>query len=106
MSAWRRSPLVAVVMLVLLLVIQTAIPISRLGDRERADRFGWQMFAVHTESPQFVVVTEDGTTDIPLGDYMARVRGDIDIIDAMPPHLCEVVDGAIRVTWQTGSFEC
>jgi hypothetical protein len=106
MSAWRRSPLVAVVVLVLFLLIQAAVPISRLGDHERADRFGWQMFSVHTEAPRFVVVTNHGTTEISLGDYMARVRGDIDIVDAMPPHLCEIVDGAVRVTWQTGSFEC
>jgi len=88
------------------LVVQLSIPILRFGDGDRAQRFAWQMFSTAEQSPVFVVHTQDETMEIALGDFMARVRADIDIVSLMPPHLCEVVPDADRVTWETGEHVC
>lgn len=106
MSAWRRSPVIALLIVSVFLVVQLAIPISRLGHHQPTVRFGWQMFSVAIPAPEFVVATTNGDVSIDLEDYMARVRGDIDIEALLPPHLCQVVQGAIRVTWADGSYEC
>jgi hypothetical protein len=37
---------------------------------------------------------------------MAGARGDVDIVALLPPHLCNVVSGAVRVTWDSGEHEC
>lgn len=105
-SEWRKSPLVAGIAVALFVLIQLAIPVGRLGDHERAQRFGWQMFSVSVPAPTLTVVTDSGEEKVVLEDYMARVRSDIDILALMPPHLCDVVAGARKVTWDGGSHQC
>ena len=105
-SSWRRSRVVAVATIGIFLAVQLAIPISRYGEVGRAQRFGWQMFSIGEQAPRFVVETNAGEREIDLGDYMARVRGDIDIVGLMPAHLCGAVSGAVRVTWQDGVHRC
>jgi hypothetical protein len=105
MSDWRTSRLAAGIVIAVFVLVQLALPISRLG-REDAARFGWQMYSVARPSPQFVVSTSAGDVDIRLHDYMARVRADIDIVGLLPPHLCEVVSGAQTVTWEEREHRC
>jgi hypothetical protein len=98
---------VTIIAISLFLVLQLALPISRIVVHdETALRFGWQMFSTAREAPSFVVETENGQIAIDIADYMAGARGDVDILGPMPPHLCEVVPGAIRVTWDGGEREC
>jgi hypothetical protein len=94
------------VVIVAFLAVQLAIPISRLGAHESARRFGWQMFSTARETPAFVVNTESGVVEIELDEYMAGARGDVDIVALLPPHLCNVVSGAVRVSWDSGGHEC
>lgn len=96
----------AVVVIVIFVAVQLAIPLSRIGIHESARRFGWQMFSTARETPSFVVIKESETAEIRLGDYMAGTRGDIDIVGVLPPHLCDVVPGALRITWESGEYEC
>lgn len=104
--SWRTSSTLALVVIVLFIVLQVAIPVSRIGVHESGRRFGWQMFSTARETPSFVVVTEDGELPVALKDYMAGPRGDIDIVGLLPPHLCNTVPGALRVTWESGEHQC
>lgn len=106
MNDWRRSRFVAGFAVALFLALQLGIPLARLGEGDRTQRFGWQMFTAAEEAPEFVVVTEDSEIEIELLDYLARARADIDIVGSMPAHLCEVVAGAVSVSWQSGEFTC
>ena len=94
------------VVIVAFLAVQLAIPVSRLGAHESARRFGWQMFSTAQETPAFVVNTESGVVEVELDEYIAGARGDVDIVGLLPPHLCNVVSGAVRVTWDSGEHEC
>lgn len=102
---WRRSPPIAVAVVALILIVQLAIPISRLGD-ETARRFGWQMFSSSVAVPKFSVATAEGEFEVELSRYMARIRADIDIVTLIPPHLCATVPGAQRVTWADSEYTC
>lgn len=106
MTDWRRSRIVAGFAVALFLVVQIGIPLARLGEGDRTERFGWQMFTAAEEAPEFVVVTADSEIEVELLDYLARARADIDIVGSMPEHLCTVIPGAVSVSWQTGEFKC
>ncbi len=105
-SSWRTHRVVAALAVVAFVTIQLAIPISRFGSNEAAPRFAWQMFSTVREAPDFVVETGSETIEIPLNDYMAGARGDVDIEGLMPAHLCSLFPAAIRVTWQWDSYPC
>ena len=105
MTGWRRSRLVASIVIVAFVIVQLAIPLSRFGD-DTARRFGWQMFSTSSPAPDFVVVTSTNEVDIALGDYLAMRRADVDFTEHMPPHLCAAVPDAQQVTWDDGSYEC
>lgn len=104
--SWRTSGALALAVIILFIAFQVTIPVSRIGVHESARRFGWQMFSTARETPAFVVATEEGEAPVELDDYMAGPRGDVDIVGLLPPHLCNVVPGALRVTWESGEFEC
>jgi hypothetical protein len=104
-SSWRRSPVVALIVTSVFLVVQLSIPLSQLSS-DFANRFGWQMFSTTRPVPEFVVETSHERVEISLNDYMARVRADIDIAEELPPHLCQVVPGAQSVTWDDGEYRC
>lgn len=105
MSNWRRSRPLALAVIIAFLVVQLAIPISRL-ENEDTRRFGWRMFSVTRLAPEFVVVTGTEDMEIVIEDYMARVRADIDIAGLLPAHLCAVVPDARKVTWEDGEHPC
>ncbi len=105
MSDWRGTRPLAYVILAVILCLQLALPLSRLGTDDR--RFGWKMFSEEGTPLGLGVHTTDGSEiEIDPGDYMAMVRVDVDILDLLPPHLCTVVPDAARVTWEGGSLEC
>jgi hypothetical protein len=103
-SDWRKSTVVAATAIAVYLVVQFAIPISRIGDDAR--RFGWQMFSTAQFAPEFVVVTPTGEIDIDHRDHVAMSRADVDFERLLPPHLCRVVPGAVSVRWEEGELEC
>lgn len=108
MSEWRSSRVVALVTISLFIVIQLAIPATRMGDHERAQRFGWQMFSSLVEQVEFEVLIEDSAEpiQIDLREVTARVRDDLSLLEAVPDHLCETVPDAIAVRWQNGIQRC
>ena len=73
------------------LVVQMAVPaIQWRGPRPA--RFGWQMWSVPVALPRFVTVMHDGSRhDADLVRYVGVGRGEMDLRDALPPHLCRVV---------------
>lgn len=106
MSSWRRSPVVAAVTISIFLLVQLALPIARFDDTERGTRFAWHMFSGARGIPEFVVKTADGDRDVVLENYMARVRVDIDLVNTLPPHLCQVYPNAMAVSWDGGELRC
>lgn len=103
---WRRSRRVAALVFTAVLAVQLAIPTSRLIGPGPAQRFGWQMFSGSEAFPEFVVVTSTGEENIDLADYLLRQRVELDVVEAVPRHLCEVVPDAIAVTWGGRSHRC
>jgi len=105
MKDWRESPLAALLLIAVFVVIQLGIPISRLSE-EGPRRFGWQMFSVARGAPTFVAHTTSGDIEIELVDFVARARGDIDLEEVLPTHLCNVLPDANSVSWENGQLEC
>ena len=97
---------VAILAVALFFAIQLSIPLARMGDHDRSQRFGWQMFSVANEAPDFTVETGEGEVSIELSDVLARVRGDLDLPGLLPPFLCDTVEGAISVTWGNEEYRC
>jgi hypothetical protein len=88
------------------LVIQLTIPMVRLTqEHDRSQRLGWQMFSFVT-AVEFTVVTETGEAKVDYDAVLARPRGDLALEDLIPPHVCATFDGAVRVVWDGGSYEC
>jgi hypothetical protein len=83
------------------LTVQVVVPFKLLAS-PRPARFGWQMWSVGTAFPRFRIVLEDGTTQPPdLSVYVAMSRGEVDLRDALPPHLCRVIPGVVAVEIRT-----
>lgn len=84
------------------LVIQLTLLISRLGDTDRASRFGWQMFLRGQRSAKVGRRDHYQRSRGRTRDYVVRTRIEIDILEALPPHLCEATPDAVVVTWDEG----
>jgi hypothetical protein len=85
---------------VLFLMIQTVVPLHRLW-APRPARFGWQMFSGRQQRARFSLILRDGTRQpLNLGLYVAQSRGEVDLEEALPPHLCRVVPdlAAVQIT--------
>jgi len=106
MTEWRKSRTAAAVAVVLFVVLQLAIPISRISADDETVRFGWQMFSTVGESIEFTVHTSTASFVIDLEAVMARARGDIPLEELLPPHLCDTIQEAESVTWHDKSYEC
>lgn len=106
MDEWRSSPAIAILAIALFLTIQLAIPLSRLGDYDNSQRFGWQMFSTHVERIIFTVHTDATSSEVDLNEILARVRGDLPLTELVPPHLCRVTPDAERVTWSDEAYPC
>ena len=85
---------------VLFLLIQTGMPLVQLW-APRPARFGWQMFSATPQRNRFSLVMRDGTGQpVDLRLYVAQSRGEVDLEEALPPHLCRVVPdvASVRIT--------
>jgi hypothetical protein len=75
----------------LFLLIQTGVPLVQLWS-PRPARFGWQMFSATHKRARYSLVMRDGTSrPADLSQYIAHSRGEMDLEQALPPHLCRVV---------------
>lgn len=106
MSSWRKSGRIASVAAGLIILVQFAVPISRLVDEDKATRFGWQMFSGSRAFPQLVVETPEGDVDIALSDFLIRQRVEIDVVQVLPPFLCSEIPNAVSVRWDDGEYQC
>jgi len=106
MTSWRRSTPVAIALITMFLVIQLAIPISKLGKSDGDQRFGWQMFSTAGTPADFAVHTDSGSEEVNLNVLTAQLRADMPLTELVPPFLCDTVPGAIEVTWQSGGYSC
>lgn len=100
-SGRYRRALVAVVV-----AVQVGVPgLVLLTQEQRPARFGWHMFAATSPEVTATITDEDGTRDLPLGAFVARLRPEVDWSRELPPHLCEVVPDARAVTVRRGEQE-
>lgn len=108
MSGWRWNRRKAAVIVACVLAIQVAIPLGLLILRpdDYPGRFGWQMYSNSSQAAAYTVHTESGTEEIAASRYMTVPRLDLPLEELLPPHFCEVVEGAIRVTWDSGEHQC
>lgn len=99
--------MLAVTIVSLFFLIQLGVPSLRLAAEETSvQRFGWQMFSSFSPEIEFTVHTPDGSQIVDIQAITARLRSDIDFESLLPPHLCETVTGAERVTWEDEVFRC
>lgn len=95
-------------LLAVFLGVQLSVPTVLVirGD-ERSQRFGWQMFSKGSPATEFTVVLGSGEeVTVTPGDVLARPRGDLPLIELIPPHLCATFNGAVRILWEGDSREC
>jgi hypothetical protein len=90
----RSTPPVAAraMLAIAFLVLQFVVPAVLLFGRRPA-RFGWQMFAAHTNAPAIAAEHTDGSRALlRVDDYFAFRRGDLDpaAFDRLPAHVCAV----------------
>lgn len=64
------------------------------------------MFSGSRAFPHLVVETPDGDVDVDLADFLVRQRAEIDVAEVLPPHLCDVIQGASVVRWGDGEYRC
>jgi hypothetical protein len=82
---------------VLFLLIQIGVPLVRLR-APRPARFGWQMFSASPQRIRFSLLMQDGTTQpANLGKYVAQSRGEVNLEEALPRHLCRMVSDVVSV---------
>jgi hypothetical protein len=96
-TPWSAKRLAEAAFFLLFLAVQTAVPLAQLW-KPRPARFGWQMYSGTQKRARFAVILRDGTTQrADLVRYVAVYRGEIDMEEAFPPHLCRVVPDAAAV---------
>jgi hypothetical protein len=94
---WTAKSVAAAGFFVLFILIQTGVPLVRLW-APRPARFGWQMFTARRQSTRFTLVMRDGTRrPANLALYVVRSRGEMDLEEALPRHLCRVVPDVASV---------
>jgi len=97
--------LLALSFFVAFLAIQIVVPIVKLTSLRPA-RFGWHMWTARKPNPRFTLVFKDGTTSPAiLSTYLGLSRGELDIREAMPAHLCRVVPNVASVQINTVDSE-
>jgi hypothetical protein len=94
---WSTRNILAVAFFVTFLAIQIVVPLVKLTS-PRPGRFGWHMWTARKRNPQFVMVLKDGSASpVSLSTYLGFSRGEIDVREAMPAHLCRVVPDVASV---------
>jgi hypothetical protein len=79
------------------LALQLAVPLVGLS-AARPARFGWQMYSWPAEVGRYLVVDARGEKSrVELDEYLPRLRPEIRYEEQLPPHLCQVIDGAVAV---------
>lgn len=107
MSGWRWSPRVAAAVFAIVVAIQVLVPAwVYFRDGDHVLRFGWQMYSTVGQVTTYVVHTSTSTSEVSSARYMAIPRVDLPLHQLIPPHLCQVVEGAQRVTWDGGEHRC
>ncbi|MGB7860210.1 MAG: hypothetical protein WBM90_06905 [Acidimicrobiia bacterium] len=105
MRNWRRSSNVALVVVIVFIVFQVTVPLTRIGS-DVPERFGWKMFSAAEAPVEFTVHTASGEEIADLGEILARHRGELPLTETVPPFLCENTPGATRVSWEGGNLNC
>ena len=94
---WSTRNILAIAFFVTFLAIQIVVPVVKLT-APRPARFGWHMWSARKRNPQFVLIMKDGgASPVILSTYLGLSRGELDIREAMPPHLCRVVPDVASV---------
>jgi hypothetical protein len=108
MNGWRWNRRVAIVVTAVALAIQFVVPtwVFFVGVGDHVPRFGWQMYSTVTQVTTYVVHTGAGTTEVRSGRYTAIPRADLPLHRLIPAHLCKIIEGAEKVTWEGGEFRC
>lgn len=95
--AWSTRKILAIAFFVTFLAIQIVVPVVKLTS-PRPARFGWHMWTARKPNPQFVMTMKDGSVSpVILSTYLGLSRGEMDIREAMPAHLCRVVPDVASV---------
>lgn len=93
---WTLRDRVVAVVFVLTVAAMIAVPLARVFDDEPG-RFGWHMFSIGREVPDYTVTTSSGrVVDVDPADYLAGLRSDVSL-DRLPGHLCQVIPDAAAV---------
>lgn len=88
---WTGKDIAAAAFFLLFLLIQTAVPLVRLW-APRPARFGWQMFSAAPQRTRYILILRDGTRKpASLAPFVAQSRGEMDLMKAIPRHLCRVI---------------
>lgn len=94
---WRWKDVLAATFCLSYLGIQLVVPVIQLG-APRPARFGWQMWAARRSVPAFVVLMKNGMRQpVAPSAHVGMSRVEIDLGEALPPHLCRVVAGIAAV---------
>lgn len=82
------------------LLVQTAVPVTRLLADVRPGRWGWHMYAGYgTNAVRYELVLADGEVRPVVGqDHVVIARGDLPMERYVPGHLCRTTTArAIRL---------
>lgn len=97
---WTSATTTRAIVVAAFLFLQFVVPAVLLFARRPA-RFGWQMFAAHTNAPAIAAEHADGSRALlRVDDYFAFRRGDLDpaVFERLPAHIC-AVDPAIAIVY-------
>ena len=95
------GPALVLVFVVLFLSIQIIVPAVKLMS-PRPARFGWHMWTVKPPRRHVVLLMRDGTTrPADLRPYLAQGRGELDLDDVLPPHLCRMIPDVAAVHYRS-----
>jgi hypothetical protein len=89
---WTPRLTARALVVAMFLFVQFVVPTVLLFARRPA-RFGWQMFAAHTNAPAIAAERSDGSRALlRVDDYFAFRRGDLDptVFERLPAHVCAV----------------
>lgn len=93
-TAWHK---VVLAVIVLFLAIQIGVPLAKLSSRRPA-RFGWHMWTTVPSRRNFSLLMRDGSFRVAdLSPYVALARGELDLNNALPPHLCRMMPDVAAV---------
>lgn len=99
-SRWTTKSVIAAAFFVIFLLLQIGVPLVRLW-APRPARFAWHMFTTNPKRVRYTLQMNDGTSKaVDLGQYVGLSRGEVNLENALPAHLCRVVPdlAAVQIT--------